>query len=177
MARPKQTPWRQDVGVLARLEEVERRHLKGEHNTAIAAALGVTETTIRNDLKRLRELWLERTGGSVEEMRARAIAELLEIKDRALSAAAFDEMAERAVLFGEPGPNGELVKRDHKGSAQFRGNKAAAIAQARQAIMDAAKLMGIVVDKVAPTDPNGGALDLASLVLAARKERDGDGNA
>ena len=58
---------------------------------------------------------------------------------------------ERAVLFGEavPDANGQAlsVYRDEKGSAVFRGQKAQALGVARQAIMDAAKLLGLVIDK------------------------------
>lgn len=149
-------PWRQDPVILARLPLVARRHLKGEPNTGIAAALGVDEGTIRNDIKRLRELWLDRTGAQIEDLRARKIAELQDIYHRAIDAAEFDEMCERAVLFDDPlVPNYELpasqrtirVHRDEKGSAQFRGNKAAALAQARQAVMDQAKVLGLIVEK------------------------------
>lgn len=173
----KRIPWRTDPAILNRLPEVERRHLRGQHNTTIAAALGLSEAAIRLDLKRLNELWLERTGGRVEDMRARAVAELFDVKDRALRAAEFDELAERAVLFGHPvyddDGNALTVQRDDKGSASFRGNKAAALGQARQAVMDAAKLMGLVVDKVAPTDAGGQTLDLAALLALARTAPEG----
>lgn len=175
-------PWRQDPVILARLPLVERRHLKGEPNTGIAVALGVDEGTIRNDIKRLRELWLDRTGAQIEDLRARKIAELQDIYHRAIDAAEFDEMCERAVLFDDPlVPNYELpasqrtirVHRDEKGAAQFRGNKAAALAQARQAVMDQAKVLGLIVDKVAPTNGNGADLDLATLLRLAREQRQG----
>ncbi len=180
--RRKSVPWRQDPVILARLPLVERRHLKGEPNTGIAVALGVDEGTIRNDIKRLRELWLDRTGAQIEDLRARKIAELQDIYHRAIDAAEFDEMCERAVLFDDPlVPNYELpasqrtirVHRDEKGAAQFRGNKAAALAQARQAVMDQAKVLGLIVDKVAPTNGNGADLDLATLLRLAREQRQG----
>ena len=143
--------WRRDPIILARLQEVERRHLAGQTNIAVAESLGVDETTIRRDLGRLNELWLERTTGEQETLRARAVRELDEIKRRALDAADFDAACERAVLFDEIDPDvlGDAfrVSRDDKGSAQFRGNKAAALNVARQAIMDTAKVLGIVVDK------------------------------
>jgi hypothetical protein len=171
MARPKQTAWRDDETILARLPEVERRHLRGDSNVAIADALGVAEVTIRRDIERIRKLWRERTGESIEDMKAAAVAELEDVRRRALHAAEFDERMERAVLLGEKIDDRE-VYRDDKGSASFRGNKAGSLAQARQAAMDKAKILGIVVDKVAPTDADGKTLDLAALVLKAR-ERDG----
>jgi hypothetical protein len=161
--------WRRDPLILARLTEVERRHLRGDTNTAIADALRVTEATIRNDLARLKELWLERTGDDVANLKAQAVAELEDVRRRALHAAEFDEQMERAVLLGEK-IDDHSVYRDDKGSAQFRGNKAAALAQARQAAMDKAKVLGIVVDKVIPTDGDGKTLDLAALVLRAREK-------
>lgn len=148
--------WRRDLAILARMQEVERRHLAGESNTSIAADMGVDEKTIRTDLKRLTELWRDRIGEQADVLRARAVRELDDIKRRALAAAEFDETAERAVLYGEDANGKQLqVERDHKGSVTFRGQKAQALNVARQAVMDEAKLLGLVVDKIAPTDPTG----------------------
>lgn len=159
--------WRRDPVILARLRDVERRHLVGETNVAIAAGLDVSEATIRDDLKRLNELWLERTAASQDDNRARVLAELEDVRVRALAAAEWDQACERAVLFGgsiedEDGP--DSVYRDKKGSAQFRGNKAAALQTARQATMDKAKILGIVVDKAALTDSAGEDIPLAELM-------------
>lgn len=155
----KSVAWRRDPLILARLREVERRHLAGSTNLAIAAALGVDETTIRRDLERLRELWVEQTKSEQSDMRARVLAELEDVRTRAIAAAEWDEEAERAVLFGDG-----RVYRDDKGSAQFRGNKAGALQAARQATMDKAKLLGLVVDKVAPTNAQGDDIPLDELM-------------
>ena len=138
----KSLPWRRDPGILARLRDVERRHLAGQTNVAIADELGVDEITVRRDLDRLRELWLEQTKESQADIRAQMLAKLEDVRVRALQAAEFDERCERAVLFGD-----EQVYRDDKGSASFRGNKAGSLAQARQATMDQAKLLGLVIEK------------------------------
>lgn len=179
----KSVPWRRDPVILARLPRIERLHLANRTNVAIAAEVGISEATVRDDLKRLRELWLERTAAAQDDNRARALAELEDVRVRALEAAEFDEMCERAVLFDQ-GPDDsdadddeELpsertfrgrrrssVHRDAKGSAQFRGNKAASLAQARQAVMDKAKLLGLVVDKAALTDTQGDDLPLDELM-------------
>ena len=174
MPRPKQTPWRADPAILARLPEVEKRVLEGAHNTDIAREFGVSEGTIRSDRKRLQELWLEQVGGDVKARRAARIAQLEALYERSIRVADFDQRMERAVLLGEP-VDGLEVYRDHKGSASFRGNKAAALAVARQALMDAAKIEGLVVDKMSPTDDQGKTLDLASL-MALAKQGDGDAN-
>lgn len=157
--------WRRDSVILTRLREVERRHLRRDYHTEIAAALGVDEKTVRNDLKRLNELWLERTAQEQDTLRARAVVELDDLKRRAIAAAEWDQACERAVLFGEVDPDVFLeeegagivaanyvrgtpvVHRDDKGSAQFRGNKAAALNVARQAVMDQAKVLGLIVEK------------------------------
>lgn len=168
-------PWHRDPVVLERMVQVERRRLAGEANTTIAAALNVDEKTIRDDVKRIESIWLERIAQDIEALKAEKVAELGEVKRLALSAAAFDEMAERAVLANEPfimrDGNERRIYRDAKDSAQFRGNKAASIGQARQAIMDQAKVLGLVVEKVAPTDGKGNDLDLASLLQKARDLR------
>lgn len=152
--------WRRDPAILARMALVERRYFERATNVAIAAELGVDEITVRRDIARLQELWLERHGQAQDERRAQVLAELADVKARALAAAAFDEMAERAVLFGQlpETPEGEPLLRlhvDEQGRIQFRGNKAAALGVARQAIMDAAKVQGLVIDKVAPVDTAG----------------------
>lgn len=182
----KSVHWRKDVAIMARLVEIERRHIEGQPNVLIASALGVNEITVRRDLDRLKDLWRERTQDEQADLRARQLAKLEHVRVGALSAARFDEMMERAVLFGEDATDYEdyadgvdaaeratdqaqskprrlVVRRDAKGSAQFRGNKAAALNVARQATMDQAKLLGVVVDKVAPTDADGNTLSFAEL--------------
>lgn len=159
--------WRRDPVILARLPTVERLHLAGRPNVAIAAELDVDEITIRRDLDRLRELWLERTAAEQDANRARVLAELEDVRVRAIEAAEWDQACEKAVLFGgsiedEDGPNS--VYRDKKGSAQFRGNKAAALKVAHDATMSKAKIQGIVVDKVSPTDSDGKDLPLSELM-------------
>lgn len=139
----KQTPWRRNLAILQRLPEVERRHLAGMSNCAIARELGVDEGTIRSDLKRLHELWRERIADEQEILRGQAVRRLEEVYRRSLAAAEFDEEAERAVLYGE----GKHVVRDDDGKATFKGAKAAALTTARQAAMDIAKILGVVVDK------------------------------
>lgn len=154
----KSVPWRRDLVILARLPEVERRHFAGQPNTMIAQALGVDEITIRRDLDRLRELWAERIADTQEALRAAKLAELVDVKHRAIRAAEWDEFCERAVLFDDKdladvdlkrlGLDPSLrVSRDEKGSATFRGQKAASLNVARQAVMDQAKILGLVIDK------------------------------
>lgn len=170
----KSVPWRRDLVILARLPEVERRHLAGQPNTVIAEALGVDEGTIRNDLKRLQELWLERIGATQETLRAEKVAELVDVKRRALRAAEWDEFCERAVLFDDRdlaavdlkrlGLDPSLrVNRDDKGSAQFRGQKAQALNVARQAVMDQAKVLGLIVEKQEVTGKDGAPLPITII--------------
>lgn len=142
-----QRPWREDLRVLTRLPEVERRHLAGWPNTRIAKELGVSEATIRLDVGRLAVLWRERIGDEQEIIRARLTAELEDARLRALEAAEWDRDAEAAVLYGVPHPEHGTPYRDDKGKAEFRGQKAAAINAARQATMDKAKLNGLIVEK------------------------------
>jgi hypothetical protein len=170
--RKKGVPWRRDLVILQRLPDVERMHLAGKSNVAIAALLEVDEGTIRADLKHLQELWIERAGEAVVHLRAEKVAELRDLKHRAIAAAEFDEAAERAVLYGEDADGARVViERDDKGSAQFRGQKAQSLNVARQAVMDAAKLQGLVVDKISPTDDEGKTLDLATLIQIAQQRR------
>lgn len=176
--RHTQLPWRQDVVILARLLEVERRHLAGQPNTLIAAALGVSECIIRDDLKRLKTLWLERIGAAQEELRAQKLAELLDIKQRALTAAEFDLQAEADVLYNDPlapahetntrGGRRQVVRDDH-GSASFRGQKAQSLNVARQAVMDAAKLLGLVIDKAEHAGPGGGPVAIREVTVHLAK--------
>lgn len=130
-------------------------HLAGKSGRAIAAVLGLDEGSIRGDLKRLQELWQERIKEEAVVLRSQVAAELADLKVRALDAAAFDEAAERAVLYGTDAAGKDVViRRDDKGSAQFRGQKASALNVARQAVMDRAKVLGVVIDKteINPSD-------------------------
>jgi hypothetical protein len=165
----KSVHWRKDLVIQARLPQVKRRHLAGQTNVAIAAALDVDESTVRLDLKRLQELWLEHIKEDQESLRACVVAELADVRRRALAAAAFDEQAERAVLYGEDEDGTPLsVQRDAEGRAQFRGNKAAALTVARQATMDQAKVLGLVVEK---TELSGDADFLTALREAGTPRR------
>jgi hypothetical protein len=108
------------------------------------------------------------------------LAELEDVRVRALEAAEWDQMCERAVLFDDLGADdeelassgddtfrgrrGSKVHRDAKGSAQYRGQKAQSLNVARQATMDKAKLLGIDVNKVALTDSQGDDITLDELV-------------
>lgn len=163
----KKVSWRRDPVILERLPLVESLHFSGRSNIAIAQALSVSEATIRNDLKRLQELWLERTAGTQDEIRSRIVSELADIKGRALKAAEFDEQAERDVLYG-----GDAVYRDKKGSAMFRGQKSQALNVARQATMDIAKVQGVVVDKIAPSDGDGNTLPIEELMARYARAHD-----
>lgn len=171
--------WKRDPVILDRLRNVERQHLRGDTNVAIAAALGVAEATIRNDLKRLAELWLEQTKGAQETLRAQVVAELEDTRRRAIQAAEWDQMCERAVLFGDPvdddDGNPVTVYRDAKGSAQFRGNKAAALGQARQASMDKAKVLGLVAEKHEVTGKDGAPLTF-TIAIDRRDDDASDGS-
>lgn len=149
----KSVNWRRDPEVRARLEQVERLQWQRLPNTTIARQLNVDETTIRRDKERLQALWMERTAASQEEHRAAVVASLEDNERLALEAYAWDKQAEEAVLYGmEVTIDGKprVVYRDAKMSAQFRGNKAQALAERRQAAMAKAKVLGIVVDKVEP---------------------------
>jgi len=153
------TPWRDDPEVMARLVETERLHVRGLSNYAIARELGVSEGTIRNDLGRIQTLWAERVGDDIIALRARVVAELDAVRLRALQAAEFDNDAERAILLDTPlvdadGTPRKIVSRGRNG-VHFNGSKASALAVARQATLDKAKILGLLVDKIAPTTPDG----------------------
>lgn len=147
------TAWHRDPEVLERLRVVERQHIRRVPNTTIAVQLGVSEATIRQDVKRLEELWRERIQGEQADLRAQIVAELDDTRERALAAAEWDQQCEEAVLYGvEVEIHGKPrdVYRDAKGAAQFRGNKAAALTVARAATMDKAKILGLVADPEPP---------------------------
>ena len=179
----KSLPWRQDREILSRIAEVERRLAAGENVPTIALALEVGESTVKDDRKRGLALYVERTGDQVEQQRADTIRRLEAVVATALGQARFDYEAARAVLFGTTahGIDGEEltlstpeVGDDFRGVIKmpdYRGSPAASLAVARAALMDIAKLRGLVVDKVAPTDADGKTLDLASLVALARTEK------
>lgn len=174
--RHQQTPWQRDRDILERMAKAdEMRHLRGWSTHRIAAELGCSHMTIVRDLKNCDELYREQTAGEIESQRERAIRRLEFVAAKGLEAYEWDRSCERAVLFGGDVDDEDIderlrVTRDQKGSAQFRGNKAAALGVIEKATMGIAKLQGLVVDKVSPTNPDGTALDLASLILKARAD-------
>lgn len=107
--------WRSSPTILERMHEVEIHVAKGWTSHRIAAALGCAESTVRNDIGHLTELWLERVGRAQDELRAERVAQLDVIRELA---------------FGRLPQDGSQ-----------------ALSVARQAVMDAAKLLGLVVDK------------------------------
>lgn len=178
----KRVAWREDAEIVRRISEVDRLHCAGYTNLYIAAQLGVDEGTVRADIKRGAELYRERASDDVATQRAERIRVLEGVLNEALEQARWDHACERAVLFGESvkdrdGKDLTLalpeIPDDFRGVIKmpdFRSQKTAALNVARAAAMDIAKLQGIVIDKVSPTDPDGKALDLAALVAIARKE-------
>lgn len=166
----KSVNWRRDPEVRVRLEQVERLQWRRLPNTEIARQLKVDETTIRRDKDRLQELWLERTAASQDEHRAAVVASLEDNERLALEAYEWDKQAEEAVLYGstvEINGQSRVVYRDAKMSAQFRGGKAQALAERRQAAMAKAKVLGIVVDKQEQVGE--------MLVRVVERERPSDG--
>lgn len=158
------------------MRSVERMKLDGWSNLRISTSLGVAEATIRNDVRRLEGLWIEALSSTQQALRAAKVTELTEVYRRTIAAAEFDQACERAVLFGdEVDLDGDgktrQVLRNADDEASFKGNKVGALNVARQAIMDIAKVLGLIVEKVAPTDAQGNDLSLAELAARAREAR------
>jgi hypothetical protein len=183
----KSVSWRRDALILERIGRVMRLHLRRVPNTQIATELGVDEATVRRDIERGNHLWQDHIKLDRDILTARIVAELDDTRERALAAAEWDQACERAVLFDqweEPDILQALgdrrrprIYRDKKGAAQFRGNKAAALTVARAATMDKAKLLGLVVDKVAPTNSQGDDLTLDDLMERFARARHPEGDA
>ena len=170
MARRSVT-WRRDPATLERMAHVERLRLEGVSNRVIAAQLGCNETTVRRDLARNAELWLERVGQQQDVLRAEALARYEDVRLRALEAARLDEAHARAVLYTDSFTDEAGVEhhtlRDVKGMAQYRGNKSANLNVALQAAQMQAKILGIIIDKAAVTDSAGQDINLPALMQAA----------
>lgn len=168
LSRPrsrKALPWRKDPAILERMATVEQHCFARLSNRTIAELVGVDEITVRRDLARLQELWLERAGEKQDLHRARMVAKLQEAQRLSLAAASFDLAAERAVLFGEDAEGKPVqVQRDAKGGAQFRGQKAAALNVYRQAVMDEAHVLGVAV----PDDVPAQAMQVVIIGIAAQ---------
>jgi len=150
--RGKDVSWRRDPVILARLPKVERMFLAGMYDSVIAQELGVHRATIQRDRERLEELWREQATNDIAAIRAEAVAMLRDNYRRSVQLAEEHQAIERAVIFGRDAEGKHVyVERPEKGSVSFKGSAAQALSNARQAIMDQAKLLGIVVDKVEQT--------------------------
>lgn len=171
--------WRKDPIILSRIHTVQELRFKGLNNYKIAGQLGVTEGTIRLDLNRLAQLWAEDISRDEKSLRAEKVAELKAIKGKAIDAAEWDQMCERAVLFDEQPSDGGItvlvsdpprrvvIHRDAKDAAMFRGAKAQSLDVARKATMDGARLLGLDKDK-GSTDEGG---SMAALIEILRQMR------
>jgi hypothetical protein len=182
--------WDQDPHIMARIKQVWQLSVQeAMSNYAIADRLGIDVRTVRNDLKRLEQVWAKELAVGTDRLRARKVVELQDVARRALQAYEEDRRHILAVLYDEPFSSHECpggvshgsdamgqplpsclephrvelrAYRDVKGTATYKGNGAAALNVARQAFMDQAKLLGLVVDKVSPVDGQGN--DLGGLI-------------
>ena len=76
-------PWRQDLAILARLDVVAAMMLRGARSHQIAEAMEYSASTAKRDVNRVKKLWLEETRAGVNESRARSVAQLREVQQRA----------------------------------------------------------------------------------------------
>lgn len=171
--------WRKDPIILSRIHTVQELRFKGLNNQKIASRLKISEGTVRLDLGRLAQLWADDISRDEKSLRAEKIAELKDIKGKAISIAEWDQMCERAVLFDEQPSDDEItvlvsdpprrmiIHRDAKDAAMFRGAKAQSLDVARKATMDGAKLLGLDKDK-GSTDEGG---SMAALIEILRQMR------
>ena len=132
-------PWHKDGRIIDRMQRVEEMHITGKSNRAIARELGVDERTVRTDLQRLQQVWEERLGQRVVELRARCVAMLDGIYRQAMQNAERDRQYEAYVLFGiVPDDTDAATLAPRDGRQSFKGDKAQSLDTARQAIMDQA---------------------------------------
>lgn len=147
----KSLPWRRDPVILDRLVQVERAIWQGKTNAAIADDLGVDEKTIRNDRDRLTELQRERIKADQDVLRGQVVAELDDTSRLAL------ESYERDI---------ELETRTIGSLSPHKSQKAQLLDVRQKAVMNKAKVLGIIVDKIAPTDAEGKSLTLGQIRAA-----------
>lgn len=60
----------------AHLEQIAARYLKGETQTAIAAAIGLTQQTVSNDLKTLQKRWQQSALIAIDERKGEELARI-----------------------------------------------------------------------------------------------------
>ncbi len=128
------------------------------------------EWTVRADLARLQELWLERAGDKVAALRAECVRRLDAIYWQAMRDAERDRQYERWVLFGiVPDDIDPATLAAPDGRQTFKGDKANSLNVARQAIMDQAKLLGLA--RPPQPEQDGQRMTLADLMRAHRESQ------
>jgi hypothetical protein len=135
----KPVAWRRDPLILQRLVRVENLHLMNITNVAIGEQLGVTEATIRNDLKRLAVLWRERAGDDIQAQKDRSIAIYRKVQNEAFRA--FQAA---------------------KDTSLNRGSYLNTIKTSEDSI---AKVLGLAPDKHELSGPGGGAIPVREVVI------------
>lgn len=123
-----QTSWRRDVRILHRLMKVETLIFEGRSEQYIARQLGVSIATVYFDRGRLEELWHDRINKEQEALREQIAAELDDVRHRTLQ------------------------------TALYASNPASHHSVARQATLDKAKVLGLLVDRQELSGPNGAPL-------------------
>jgi hypothetical protein len=155
MAGKGQTPWQKDPAILRRMARVEDLHLMGVTNYAIAEALTkanmpCVESTVREDLKRLRIVWHERLGDDMQVHRDRAV-----MQHRRIQRAAWQEF--------------QAVK-------DTSLNKSAYLNTVKSAEDSISKVLGIeAASKIAFTDPTGKEPATFTIKIDRRDDSTGEG--
>src|SRR5262249_27912486 len=147
------------LAVERRRQQIAEMRLQGWSQQAIADRLDITQATVSNDLKSIRQQWRERMIADFNDLQAEELQRVERIEREAWAGwERSQKPAESAVIEADPKKARRKTVKNQHGDPRFLSIVSSCI-QSRRAILglDAPK-------KVAPTDVEGRTLTLADLL-------------
>ncbi len=151
---------RRALEIVRRRREVSELYLQGWSQTAIAEHLGVAQSTINGDLKKIREAWLNSAIRDFDQARAQELQKLHRLEREAWAAwERSQKPAQSAVIQGEEPSQAmrKTIKNQH-GDPRF-------LEQIHKCIASRRALLGLdAPQKIMPTDAEGRGLNVTDLL-------------
>lgn len=145
---------RQGIALTRRREQVADLYLRGMTQTSIAEQLGITQSTVCTDLKRIREAWLESAVRDFDLAREKELQKLDRIEREAWAAWERSQKPQQSAKFreGSNAERGEKTVRNQYGDPRF-------LDQVQKCIASRRAMLGL--DKQTPVIQNNVAIQLS----------------
>ena len=148
------------------LAKVADMYLQGKRQHEIAEALGVAQSTVSNDLKTLRERWLESSLRDFDEAKAQELAKLDQLESTYWEAWFNSLGPERTDKLKGPDTPVEGVVLEREQVTKSSSGNPMFLKGVRECIADRRKILGVdAPTKVAATDADGESVGTGVVVV------------